>query len=112
MLFETVLSGDLNGDDVAVVDPEDLEAEPTRAENSYHVITGSGTDETTVLDGFTVTAGNADGPRLGGEYPYDYSLRRGAGMYNNSGSPKLTDCKMDFADFVLMALHWLEGNRP
>ena len=51
----TILSGDLNGDDVGDLD------DPSRSENSYHVVTGSGNDETAVLDGFTITAGNANG---------------------------------------------------
>ena len=29
-------------------------------DNSYHVVTGSGADATAVLDGFTITGGNAD----------------------------------------------------
>ena len=59
-LYETILSGDLAGNDIQV-DPCDLEDEPTRAENSYHVVTGSYTDKTAVLNGFTITAGNANG---------------------------------------------------
>jgi hypothetical protein len=59
--YETILSGDLDGNDVDVNDPADLLDEPTRSENSYHVVTGSGTDSNTVLDGFTITAGNANG---------------------------------------------------
>ncbi|GAF99374.1 unnamed protein product, partial [marine sediment metagenome] len=53
------------------------------SENSYHVVTGSGTDATAVLDGFTITAGKANG-----SYPH-YC---GAGMYNNSGSPTVVNC--------------------
>jgi parallel beta-helix repeat protein len=83
-LYETILSGDLDGNDVEVNDPFDLLTEPTRGENSYHVVTGSETDETTILDGFTITAGNADGP-----YPYGY---RGGGMFSESGSLTLTNC--------------------
>ncbi len=56
-LYETILSGDLNGNDVEVLDPCDLLYEPTRAENSYNVVTGSGTNETALLNGFTITAG-------------------------------------------------------
>ena len=51
------------------------------SDNSYHVITGGGTNNTAVLDGFTVTAGNANGttnPNF-----------RGGGMYNNNSSPSL-----------------------
>ncbi|MFH1748321.1 MAG: hypothetical protein ABIG44_14915, partial [Planctomycetota bacterium] len=47
----TILSGDLNNDDL----PDFV----NYAENSYHVTTGSGTDNTAVLDGFTITAGNS-----------------------------------------------------
>lgn len=83
---ETILSGDLNGDDIGVADPADLLDEPTHAENSYHVVTGSGTDATAILDGFTIIGGQADGPWV---YEHD----RGGGMYNSGGSPTLVNCK-------------------
>jgi predicted outer membrane repeat protein len=51
--YETVLSGQLNGID------------------SYHAVTGSGTDANAVLDGFTII---------------------GSGMYNEYGSPTVTNC--------------------
>ena len=82
-LYKTILSGDLAGNDVQVVDPYDLLTEPTRAENSYHVVTGSGTDANAILDGFTITAGNADG---------SYPDTRGGGMYNDIGSPRVVNC--------------------
>jgi hypothetical protein len=72
---ETILSGDLNGDDGPYFANND--------ENSFHVVTGSGTDDTAVLDGFTITAGNA--------YCNDPSSR-GGGMYNDNGSPTLSNC--------------------
>ena len=59
-LYETILSGDLNGDDNDVNDPCDLLTEPTRAENSYLVVTGLNVD--CLLDGFTISGGNANGP--------------------------------------------------
>ncbi|MFH1719365.1 MAG: GLUG motif-containing protein, partial [Planctomycetota bacterium] len=83
-LYETTLNGDLNGDD----DPNFA----NNSENSYHVVTGSETDETAVLDGFTITAGNANGPLLGESPNFDSRLWYGAGMYNVSGSPSLTNC--------------------
>jgi len=80
--YETILSGDLAGNDVQV-DPCDLLGEPSRAENSYRVVTGSGTSAITILDGFTITGGNANG-----SYPRSY----GGGMYNSGGSPTVTNC--------------------
>jgi len=49
------------------------------------VVTGSGTDGTALLDGFTITDGRADGdPALG------HTL--GGGMYNWVSDPTLADC--------------------
>jgi len=81
--YETILSGDLNGNDIDVKDPADLLDEPTRAENSYHVVTGSGTDPNAILDGFIITGGNANS-----SWPRD----SGAGMYNEYGSPTVINC--------------------
>jgi hypothetical protein len=94
-LYETVLSGDLHGDDVQVdeleaVDLGDFFGEPTRAENSYHVVTDSGTDDSAILDGFTITAGNANGPT--GPEDDRNKFKLGAGMYNISGSPIVANC--------------------
>ena len=92
-LYETILSGDFDGNDVEVNDPCDLLTEPTRAENSYHVVTGSGTDATAVLDGFTITGGNANSH-------WSYGHDSGGGMYINFGSPTVINCtfKGNFAD--------------
>jgi len=61
-LYATILRGDLG---------------------AYHVVKGSYTDPNTILDGFTITGGNADGAN-----PYDL----GGGMYNEQSSPKVTNC--------------------
>jgi hypothetical protein len=84
-LYETVLTGDRDGNDVDILHAERLIDEPTRAENSYHVVTGCGTDADAVLDGFTVTAGNANEPWPGPN-------RHGGGMDNDFGSPTVTNC--------------------
>jgi len=60
-LYETILSGDLAGNDVEVERPHYLHDHPSRVENSYHVVTGSGTDETAIVDGFNITGGKAEG---------------------------------------------------
>lgn len=72
--YETILSGDLNGDDVGFTN---------NADNSYHVVRASGTDATAVLDGFIITAGNADGSGLDGD---------GGGMYNYQSNAMVTHC--------------------
>jgi hypothetical protein len=71
----SILSGDLNRDDDSGGD---------NSENSYHVVKGGGVDATAILDGFTITAGHANGP-TGPD-------RQGAGMYNNTGSPVVANC--------------------
>jgi hypothetical protein len=81
-LYVTVLSGDLLGNDL----PDFM----NNGENSYNVATGTGTDPTAVLDGFTITAGNANGPD-----PGDLNWVRGAGMWNLTGSPTLRRCRFE-----------------
>ena len=76
-VYETILSGDLAGND----EPDFA----NNVENSYHVTVSSGTDPNTVLDGLTITGGNADGP-------WQDRQGSGSGMYNNNGSPTLTNC--------------------
>jgi hypothetical protein len=96
-LYETILSGDLRGNDPEFGSSEwqgifDFTSDPNRAENSYSVVTGSGTDSTAVIDGFTITGGNANGPILGRCPDIDYRLAAGAGMYNARGSPTVLNC--------------------
>ena len=85
-LYKTILSGDLDGNDVEVSDPCDLLTEPTRVENSYSVVTGSGNDKTAILDGFIITASNANGSDPA------YPDNCGGGMFNEHGSPTITNC--------------------
>ena len=92
--YETILSGDLAGNDAPNVMNND--------ENSYHVVTGNDTDATSVLDGFTITAGNASG---------DYPLGHGGGMHNVSGSPTLVNCTFRSNGAVYGGgMHNLESN--
>ncbi|MHC4642173.1 MAG: right-handed parallel beta-helix repeat-containing protein, partial [Planctomycetota bacterium] len=93
--YVTILSGDIGiAGDIS--------------DNSYRVVTGSGTETTAVLDGFTVTASCGERPdECGGVYSrfgsptvanctfidnwalYGYS---GNGMYNRYGNPTVTNC--------------------
>ncbi len=57
-----ILSGDLNGDDVPSSDPDFA---VKKADNAYHVVTAdiaSAGTEKSILDGFTIQGGYADGP--------------------------------------------------
>ena len=65
----TTLSGDIGTVGVAT-------------DNSYHVVKGSGTDNTAVLDGFTITAGNANFSGTGAS---------GGGIFNSYGSPTISN---------------------
>jgi hypothetical protein len=117
---ETMLSGDLNGDDTLVAEPLHLIDEPTRSDNSYHVVTGSGADETAVLDGFVIAGGNANGPKdsdgggllnvgtpAGGRvvdpipasptvtnctFCDNAAQRNGGGVYNEAANPTISNC--------------------
>jgi predicted outer membrane repeat protein len=98
----SILSGDLNGNDNTIIEYD----EPTRADNSIHVVTGI---SSATLDGFTISAGNADGdscpgPMCGGGIINDgqsptltnlifnnNSANMGGGMLNWNSSPILTD---------------------
>jgi len=107
-IYETILSGDLAGNDIAVADPCDLPSEPSRTDNCFHVLTCDGPGDSTIMDGVTITGGNANGvfPHNigGGMYNVDTDIviRRccfrgntalyAAGMRNLSGSPTLEDC--------------------
>jgi hypothetical protein len=73
--YQTILSGDLTGNDGPNF--------ANNGENSYHVVTGSGTDETAILDGVTITGGNATDP---------YPANAGGGIYMGIGRPTLTNC--------------------
>lgn len=80
--YRTILSGDLDSNDVG-----DLN-DPSRGENSYSVVTGSGTKATAVLDGFTITGGNANGSSDNSE---------GGGIYiiEDRSRPTLTNCTVN-----------------
>ena len=89
-IYETILSGDLDGNDVG-----DLE-DPSREENSYHVVNGSGTDANAILDGFTITRGHADGSD---------ATNCGGGIYINEGSPTIINCFISRNSAIVGYLH-------
>ena len=82
-LYETILSGDLKGDDANVANLEDLLWEATRSDNSWRVVEAWDTDGSARLDGFTVTAGN--NPAVCKSGPC-------AGLRNLRASPTIERC--------------------
>jgi len=56
----------------------------SQCDNVLHVVTGSGTDTTAILDGFVITGGNADSGSA--------STDRGAGLLVLDGSPVAANC--------------------
>ncbi len=80
VVFVTILSGDLSGND----GPGPFD---NNGENAYHVVSGGGVNGSAELEGFTITAGNGNGTP--GFPDYDSG---GAGMLNNGGSPTINNC--------------------
>ena len=78
----TILSGDIDNNDDQTPVITDLATETNNSANSYHVVTGA-TGAT--LDGFTITAGNAN---VGDDCP-STTTSCGGGMYNQYSSPIL-----------------------
>ena len=64
----------------------DIGVQGDSSDNSSHVVANdnNGLNSSAVLDGFTVTAGNADGSPFPGN--------SGGGMYNDGSSPTVTNC--------------------
>lgn len=75
----TILSGDLNGDDGGAGDT---------SENSYHVLTALGLEQT-ILDGFEVSGGNAEGPLVN----VDGFFGTGGGLFCPGGNILIRNCR-------------------
>ncbi|MCL4561956.1 MAG: hypothetical protein M1281_15275 [Chloroflexi bacterium] len=78
----TVLSGDLDWNDLGDPSVTISDTKQIAGINSFHVVTASGTDASAILDGFTITAGSASG--VG-------DAQNGGGMYSMDGSPTLSN---------------------
>jgi hypothetical protein len=111
---KTIFSGDLLRNDNPATPVENLLNDPNRADNCYHVIYNPDSlalDPNTMLNGLTITAGNADAASGGGMYNggmmYNFSSKltvigctfsgnsakfSGGGMSNDSSNPTVTDC--------------------
>ncbi len=109
--YETILSGDLAGNDAQSLDVGLLLSDPSRADNSYHVVYCTKVDESTQLDGLIITGGNANA-QSGGLLVYGggglicysadpnvkncvfvaNSAKYGGAICSNSGNPWIIDC--------------------
>jgi len=78
---ETILSGDLKGDDKPNFTNYD--------DNSYHVVVANNTDSSTVLDGFVIRGGNANGP---GPKRAENTNHHGGGLLVNECTLTLIRC--------------------
>jgi len=79
-LYETILSGDLNGNDAPNF--------ANNGDNCYHIFyhpEGLNLDDTAILDGFTITVGNANNSSSWPHYG-------GGGMCNIESSPTVQGC--------------------
>ena len=83
----TVLTGDLARDDTGanLNGGITVSADYIVIPNSDTVVIGSGTDDTALLDGFTICGGDKGTDSGSGEYC-------GGGMFNNSGDPTVRNC--------------------
>lgn len=106
--FETVLSGDLGGNDVRIVSFADLAADRTHEDNSFNVVRAVGTDAGALLEGFTICSSGAAAEEdvnaaglLMDEAAATISNcvfihnvgENGGGMVVFSGSPKISNCR-------------------
>jgi predicted outer membrane repeat protein len=96
-LYESVLSGDLNSDDGPNF--------TNTSDNSYHVVTSVGTADSAVLDGFTVTGGDANGAA-------PQNLDKGGGIYASSSSASINNCRFETNHAVSGGAAFFSGSAP
>lgn len=85
-----VLSGDIDGDDTVDAEGITVDGRDIVGENSFHVVwLGNGTTADTVLDGFTLTGGWANGSNVGVEHSGGGGLVCHADGAGQSCSPTL-----------------------
>ncbi|WP_414617434.1 LamG-like jellyroll fold domain-containing protein [Dyadobacter sp. 32] len=75
----SILSGDLSGNDGPNF--------ANNTENAYHVVVSGNSDAPILLDGFTITGGNANGPNTA----QIFHARSGGGVYINTGTLSLSN---------------------
>ncbi|HMP23894.1 MAG TPA: right-handed parallel beta-helix repeat-containing protein, partial [Saprospiraceae bacterium] len=86
----TILSGDFNDDDVISGSGSTLSI-TGNGENAYHVVLSVNDTATTVLDGFTISGGNANGLSTITVEGQTIFRNQGGGMFNSNSSPTITN---------------------
>ncbi|MEE9296831.1 MAG: choice-of-anchor Q domain-containing protein, partial [Phycisphaerae bacterium] len=76
-VFRSILSGDLNDDDTPG---------GGKTDNAFHVVTARAPVIAAILDGFTITGGNASGST--------FSDSIGGGIFSDGGSPTIRNCSV------------------
>ncbi len=87
---QTILSGDVGQDDVVGSGSYWYVNWNIHTPNCGHVVVGSGTDASTIIDGFTIENGHT-GPT---GTPAGDPLMFGSGIYNIAGSPTIRNCTL------------------
>jgi len=80
LFYDVCAAVDCFGDQDGVAEESDL----NRADNAYHVVVAEGLSAATVLDGLTITSGNANG--------YEPGEFLGGGILVSGGSLTIRDC--------------------
>ena len=79
-LYETILSGDLSGDNIVVNHSHSFSDNPTYNDNSHNIVTSDENDPETIIDGFIISHGNG----------------RGSGITITSGGPTILNCTFKY----------------
>src|SRR5690554_6201256 len=91
----TILSGDVNGDDIISGSGSTLSIS-NNGDNNYHIVVSAGDVGAALLDGFTITGGNTkntlDFITING---INFNSSRGGGMYLNSSSPSIVNVTLN-----------------
>ena len=86
----TILSGDFSSDD-AVTGAGSALSITNNSENAYHILVTADLTSATVIDGFTIKGGNANGSSSITYKSKAFARSDGGGMYNRSSSPTITN---------------------
>jgi len=86
--YETILSGDLAGNDIDVNNLRDLLDEPTRSDNIPIIYSGYSIDQTAVLDGFIITGG------CNRAVPFEIVTGGGGIRIDRGSSPTISNCTL------------------